>query len=141
MHLHGQREVFPPGTVAEDSCWTFPGKFRIWMRVLYAALLPASCARARQSVGWAFTSRHCPGTAGCLPRQPPPGTHSSPAPGSCQAFPSQTGAVQNSECKKKTKKPQRQTLQNNLLQSGERSRRLAAGLAREVPGEERSFLG
>lgn len=105
MHLHGQREVFPPGTVAEDSCWTFPGKFRIWMRVLYAALLPASCARARQSVGWAFTSRHCPGTAGCLPRQPPPGTHSSPAPGSCQAFPSQTGAVQNSECKKNQKNP------------------------------------
>lgn len=43
MHLHGQGEAFPPGTVAESSPWTFPGKFRIWMRVSYLALLPASC--------------------------------------------------------------------------------------------------
>lgn len=48
MHLHGQREPFPPGTVAEGSCWTFPGKFRIWMRVPSSALLPASCTWARQ---------------------------------------------------------------------------------------------
>lgn len=139
MHLHGQREPFPPGTVAEGSCWTFPGKFRIWMRVPSSALLPASCTWARQpsdpcaghspprdTAPGHFPGSHPEGHRAALPQAAARLFHPKPVP--CRT---------QSEKKNPTKKTQRQTLQNNLLQSGERCRRLAAGLAREVPVEER----
>lgn len=109
------------------------------MRVPYPALLWAR-QRSNPCAG------HPPPTTapghGGQPHSHPEG-HRAALPQELPGFSTPNRCRAEFRVQKKTKKTpkQRQTLQNNLLQSGECCRRLAAALAGEVPVEERSFLG
>lgn len=127
-----------PGTVAEGSRWTFPGKYRIWARVPEPALLSASHIRARQPGGpGAAHSPSSTAQGGLLPRRPPQGNRGSHPAGSCQAFHPKPVPCIIQSANKRNDRHSKITFSSR----GESRRRLAAGLAREVPAEERSFLG